>query len=107
MIFQFVGARPQTEQTQRQGQQVEGKVVPVASFSWAERISVIEVIGEAKGQGTVKITVIGKPGKFVDKGTCVMAVIQSDKVPMLPKGVPEPAAVKTNYVVYVAAKQWK
>ncbi|MEO9027403.1 MAG: phosphorylated adapter RNA export RNA-binding domain-containing protein [Ktedonobacteraceae bacterium] len=76
-------------------------------FTWNERMSVIEAIGEAKGKANVKITVIGKPGTFVDKGACVVAVIQSDKVPLLPKGVPEPAAAKTNYVVYVAAKQWK
>jgi molybdopterin-guanine dinucleotide biosynthesis protein len=33
--------------------------------------------------------------------------MQANKVPALPKGLPVPPAVTTNYVVYIAAKQWK
>jgi molybdopterin-guanine dinucleotide biosynthesis protein len=56
-----------------------------------------------------KITLIGQLGKFMDKGTCVMGVMQhtGEKVPALPKGVPTTPAVKTDYVVYIGAKQWK
>jgi hypothetical protein len=54
----------------------------------------------------VKITLIGQLGTFVDKGTCVMQHT-GEKVPALPKGVPVPPAVKTNYVVYIGDKQWK
>jgi hypothetical protein len=79
-------------------------------FSWEDRTTVIDAIGNEKGRATtVKITLIGQLGKFVDKGTCVVGVMEhtGEKVPALPKGVPVPPAVKTNYVVYIGAKQWK
>jgi hypothetical protein len=85
-------------------------VPTVPPFSWEDRTTAIDAIGNEKGRATtVKITVIGQLGKFVDKGTCVMGVMQhtGEKVPALPKGVPVPSAVKTNYVVYIGAKQWK
>jgi hypothetical protein len=57
----------------------------------------------------VKITLIGNLGTFVDKGACTVGVMQhsGEKLPALPKGVPAPQATETNYVVYIAAKQWK
>jgi hypothetical protein len=82
----------------------------IPPFSWDDRIAAIEAIGNEKGRAsTVKITLIGQLGKFEEKGTCVIGVMQhtGEKVPALPKGVPVPPAVKTNYVVYIGAKQWK
>jgi hypothetical protein len=79
-------------------------------FTWQDRLAVIKEIGEQKGSvNTVKITVIGTLGKYVDKGTCVVGTMQhtGEKLPGLPKGVPAPQPVKTNYVVYIGAKQWK
>jgi hypothetical protein len=78
-------------------------------FSWEDRIAAIDTIGNAKGTAmTMKLTLIGTLGKTVDKGTCIVGVMQSgDKVPTFPKGVPAPQATKTNYVVYIGAKQWK
>jgi hypothetical protein len=57
----------------------------------------------------VKITLIGTLGKYADKGTCVVGVMQhtGEKFPALPKGVPAPQPVKTNYIVYIGQKQWK
>lgn len=56
----------------------------------------------------MKITLIGKAGKWVDKGgACVVTTMQSDKIPQLPKGLPVPPETKTDYVVYIAIKQWK
>lgn len=56
----------------------------------------------------MKITHVGTMGKFVDKGACIVGVMQhtGEKLPALPKGVPAPQATKTNYIVYIAAKQW-
>ena len=48
---------------------------PVSPFLWDERIPAIEEAQTEKGQiSTVKITVIGRPGKIVDKGTCIVGV---------------------------------
>ena len=54
---------------------------------------------------TVKITVIGRPGTAVEHGQAVALALTSEKVPDLPKGLPEPPA-GTRYTVFVARKQW-
>ncbi len=54
---------------------------------------------------TVKITVIGRPGTAVEQGQAVALVLVSEKVPDLPKGLPEPP-VGTRYTVFVARKPW-
>jgi len=54
---------------------------------------------------TVKITVIGRPGTAVEQGQAVVVALTSEKVPDLPKGLPEPPA-GTRYTVFVARKPW-
>jgi len=54
---------------------------------------------------TVKITVIGRSGATVEQDQAVAVALMSEKVPDLPKGLPEPAAA-TRYTVFVARKQW-
>jgi len=54
---------------------------------------------------TVKITVIGRPASTVEQGQAVVLALVNEKVPHLPKGLPEPP-VGTRYTVFVARKQW-
>ena len=54
---------------------------------------------------TVKITVIGRPAAAVEQGQAVALALVSERVPDLPKGLPEPLA-GTRYTVFVARKQW-
>ncbi len=54
---------------------------------------------------TVKITVIGRPDTAVEQGQAVAVPLVSEKVPDLPKGLPEPPA-GTRYTVFVTRKQW-
>ncbi len=54
---------------------------------------------------TVKITVIGRPGKVLDRGQTIVISLRQDTAPSLPKGLPEPAT-GTRYALLVAAKQW-
>ncbi len=53
----------------------------------------------------MKITVIGRPGAIVEQGQVVAVALVSEKVPDLPKGLPEPAA-GTRYTIFIARKQW-
>jgi hypothetical protein len=77
-------------------------------FSWEERIPMIQEAEAKKGQAsTVKITLVGRPGSILDKGQFIVTVMESTKIPSLPKGLPAPTNVATKYAVYVAAKQWK
>jgi len=59
-----------------------------------------------EGRATaVKITVIGRPGTAVEQGQAIVVALTSEKVPDLPKGLPEPPA-GTRYTVFVARKPW-
>jgi len=53
----------------------------------------------------VKITVIGRPGTAIEQGQAIVLALVSEKVPDLPKGLPEPP-VGTRYTVFVARKPW-
>ena len=77
------------------------------ALTWKDRIAVIQEAEVEKGSANVKITVVGRPGKIVDRGQCVVTVMESNKVPALPKGLPTPPAAPTKYTVYIGAKQWK
>ena len=83
------------------------QTAPAPVFLWDDRITTVKEAEIEKGQANVKITVIGRPGKIVDKGQCIVTVMESTKVPTLPKGLPTPTSVPTTYVVYIASKQWK
>jgi len=79
----------------------------VPTLRWEDRVAVIQEAEETKGSANVKITLVGRPGKIVDRGQCIVTVMESKKVPALPKGLPTPAATPTKYTVYIGAKQWK
>jgi hypothetical protein len=76
-----------------------------APFTWTDRIAVLDEISTEKGtMRTVKITVIGRPGKVVDRGSCIVTSMRAKQAPSLPKGLPTPPSFPTNYV---ATKQWR
>ena len=57
----------------------------------------------------MKITLIGRPGRVVEKANVVLTSMQqkSDKAPSLPKGLPPVPDEPTTYIVYIARKQWR
>lgn len=77
-------------------------------FKWAERTTVFEDLRQQKGTiSTVKITLVGRPGRIVEKQDLVIMMMDQMKPPTsFPKGVPTPPATPTTYVVYAARKQW-
>jgi hypothetical protein len=92
---------------QKQAQSAASPQSP-PTFTWAERIAALDEIGSEKGAAsTVKITVIGRPGKVIDRGDCIVTSLQSTKVPSLPKGLPTPPNAATTYTLYIASKQWR
>jgi hypothetical protein len=85
---------------------------PVAVLIWAEREAVLDEAESERGAAkTVKMTIIGRPGKVVEHGTCVvLSMQQAAKIPALPAGLPLPSIDEveaTHYNVYIAAKQWR
>lgn len=79
---------------------------PAIAFTWDERLAAIQEAETEKGTATVKITLVGRPGKIVDRGQCIVTVMEDSKAPSLPKGLPIPTSAPTKYAVYVSAKQW-
>jgi hypothetical protein len=55
----------------------------------------------------VKLTLIGKPGKIIEKANVVLTSMQSKKLPTLPKGLPDPPEEPPTYLVFIAKKQWE
>jgi hypothetical protein len=101
--------KPAQEPSDQQPKQKSLKHLSNSSslFQWENRREAVKEAENEKGQATVKITVIGRPGKIVDRGSCIVTVMESTKVPMLPKGLPIPTNVPTKYAVYIASKQWR
>jgi PHAX RNA-binding domain len=86
---------------------------PAKPFLWQDRIEVLDTITitERGVATTVKVTIIGRPGRVVERGQCVVVALQQQtKAPSLPKGVPFPppdSIEPTVYTIYIATKQWK
>jgi len=79
----------------------------VPPFDWATfRAAATEAMSEPGEATTVKLTVIGRPGKIVERGDVVLVAMRSEKAPSLPKGVPDPPALPTDYILLVGRKQW-
>jgi hypothetical protein len=73
----------------------------------APGIAVIVDIPNTTGEArTVKITLVGRPGRIVAKQGYVITGMTARAVPSLPKGMPTPPATPTTYTVYISAKQW-
>src|SRR5882762_6412974 len=80
---------------------------PATIFTWEDRITAIDEAESEKGQiSTVKITIVGRPGKVVERPGCIVTVMEESKVPALPKRLPTPTSTPTKYAVYIASKQW-
>jgi hypothetical protein len=85
--------------------------VPSAPLAtWAHRGALIAEIGNQPGKAhTVKVTLIGKPGKVIAREDFTLLLMtHSGPLPALPKGIPVPTKVpETRYIVYVGGKQWR
>ena len=110
--------RTQSQETHEDG----GMTPPVApeavsaelpTFSWEDRIAILNeiAIGEQGEIKSVKVTLIGRPGKVVERGQCIITTMQQQpKLPPMPKGLPIPTPEQiepTLFAVYIATKQWR
>jgi len=100
---------PQSQGTQRTtlgaGPATDAGATP---FDWATfGTAATAAMSEAGEATTVKLTVIGRPDKIVERGDVALVGMRSEKVPSLPKGVPAPPSPQTDYMVLVGMKQWR
>ncbi len=84
-----------------------GSVLP--AFQWTEKTAIYRELQQQKGTvQTVKITLIGRPGRVVEKQDLVITMMTQMEAPnTFPKGVPAPPTTPTVYTIYIGAKQWK
>jgi hypothetical protein len=89
------------------------KIKPIAKPVKPPRINLAEVAREAIDwkQGvavSVKITLIGRPEKIrkPPQGHYAAFTLQSEQVPVLPKGLPANVTSKTKYLIMVGSRQW-
>jgi len=103
-------------QTKGQGQEVRSTPQPsgpttatvAPPFDWAMfGAAATEAMSEPGEATTVKLTVIGRPGKIVERGDVVLVAMRSEKAPSLPKGVPAPTSPQTDYMALIGMKQWR
>lgn len=79
-------------------------------FNWGNRLEILRPLVDEKGEAsTVKITLIGRPGKIDlnNRDVVITAMTHAARNATLPKGVPQPPEKATLYTVYIAAKQWR
>ncbi len=106
-IFKKRSLYQQAAQKKKATAQAESQAPASAPMTWADRLAVLKELNAEKGQATtVKITLIGRPGRIVERGACIVTSMESTKVPALPKGLPTPSETSTSYTVYIAVKQW-
>jgi len=105
--------RPQTKgqgQEARSTSQPSGPTTATVAppFDWAMfGAAATEAMSEPGEATTVKVTLIGKPGKIVERGDVVLVALRSEKAPSLPKGVPAPKLPQTDYMALIGMKQWR
>lgn len=57
---------------------------------------------------TAKITVIGRPGRVIEKGELIMTTCQGAGLPSLPKGLPSPPPnPPLTCLLFISRKQWQ
>ena len=82
---------------------------PAKPMSWPERLTLYPILSDEKGTvPTVKITLIGRPGKTEQRGKGFVTVLQNDPPPAnLSKDLPAPPTDPTHYLTFLPGKQFR
>jgi hypothetical protein len=76
--------------------------------TWEEAKQLIAQALKSRGEArTVKLTLVGRPGKVVEQEGCVVVSMKGKEPPSLPKGLPTlPENSTITWAVFIAKKQW-
>lgn len=100
-------ALPIASATPESGYSNQSRINPPVARSEDTKQVRIRTTNEKGYPAIVKITLMGRPTKVIDKGEYVkISMVSATTPPALPKGVPTPAPLATTYIVAISAKQW-
>lgn len=88
---------------------VGGAAAAEPPFTWAQRGELTRETLLQPGEAmTAKLTLVGRPGKVVERKDFVVTSMELKAAPSsLPKGMPVPPSTRAVYTVYIASKQWR
>lgn len=76
--------------------------------SWDDHAEILaEAMAEQGVAKKVKITLVGRPGRIIERGNVVIVTMTNKEVPALPQGLPAPPKDATVYLVYIVRQQWE
>jgi hypothetical protein len=120
-FYHVRGKLPPVERRQLWGYAVKKKTTPssrhkkpkddtptVPPLTWDQVQALFqEVKTEASEAKTVKLTLIGRPGRVIQQPNCVVVSMKGKEPPSLPKGLPTPPPNSAvTWAVFIANKQW-
>lgn len=77
------------------------------TVAWADRKASYTTALKAPGKGrTMKVTLVGRPGRIVHHGPYILTVMHDNSQPDLPRGLPPMPAAPRKYAVLIGRKQW-
>lgn len=56
---------------------------------------------------SVKITVVGRPNRIIERGDVILMPMANTKIPMVNRNLPSPPTDPVVYLVYLARNQWE
>jgi hypothetical protein len=82
---------------------------PIIPLTWEQVQGLFQQVKDQPGDAkTVKLTLIGRPGKVVQQPSCVVVAMKGKEPPSLPKGLPTPPPNSAvTWAVFIATKQWE
>jgi hypothetical protein len=77
-------------------------------LSWNEaRAAIPDALSQQGTAMSAKLTLVGRPGKIIEKEHVIITTLTSDKAPSIPRGVPKAPETPVVYLVFIARKQWE
>ena len=77
-------------------------------LTWDEaRAAIPEALSQQGTAMSAKLTLVGRPGKIIEKEHVIITTLTSDTAPSIPRGVPKAPDAPVVYLVFIARKQWE
>jgi hypothetical protein len=77
-------------------------------LTWDEvRAAIPDALSQQGTAMSAKLTLVGRPGKIIEKEHVIITTLTSDKAPSIPRGVPKAPEAPVVYLVFIARQQWE